>query len=186
MPPRNRSAAAVQPAALAIVSVPIGELIPYIGNARLHSDAQVAQIAASIQEFGFNVPVLVDAKGSIVAGHGRVQAAQRLGMDLVPAIRLGHLTPAQVRAYRLADNQIALNSTWDDSILAAELRALAAEDFDLALTGFDDSALQQLLAGGGSGGGGDPDADAPEPPAVPVSRLAVSIDACAGARKACL
>jgi len=169
MPPSSRAAAAPEP--LAIVSVPIAELAPYAGNARMHSDDQVAQIAASINEFGFNVPVLVDAKGSIVAGHGRVLAAQRLAMDHVPVIRLGHLTPAQVRAFRLADNQIALNSTWDDSILAAELRALAAEGFNLDLVGFDDSALQELLAPSSPRGTTDPDADAPEPPAVPVSRL---------------
>ena len=156
---------------LVVVLEPTANLVPYAGNARLHSDAQVAQIAASINEFGFNVPVLVDAKGSIVAGHGRVLAAQRLGMDHVPVIRLGHLTPAQVRAYRLADNQIALNSSWDESILAAELRALAAEDFNLSLVGFDDSALQELLAPASPRGTTDPDADAPEPPAVPVSRL---------------
>lgn len=175
MPPRRPRAAAPTPqdggATLAIVSVPIADLAPYAGNARMHSDDQVAQIAASINEFGFNVPVLVDAKGSIVAGHGRVQAAQRLGMDVVPVIRLGHLTPAQVRAYRLADNQIALNSSWDDSILAAELRALAAEGFDMGVVGFDDAELQRLMAGTGGTGHGDPDADAPEPPANPVSRL---------------
>ncbi len=173
MPPRTRRRAppaATPNTALAIVSMPIGELIPYIGNARLHSTAHIEQIAASIKEFGFNVPVLVDATGSIVAGHGRVQAAQRLGMSSVPTIRLGHLTPAQVRAYRLADNQIALNSSWDESILAAELRALAAQDFDLGLLGFDDSSIQSLLKLPPAGGTGDPDADAPALPVVPVSR----------------
>jgi DNA modification methylase len=154
---------------LVVVLEPTANLVPYAGNARLHSDAQVAQIAASINEFGFNVPVLVDAKGSIVAGHGRVLAAQRLGMDHVPVIRLGHLTPAQVRAYRLADNQIALNSTWDESVLAAELRALAGDDFNLSLLGFDDSALQQLLAGTTTGATREADDDAPEPPAHPVT-----------------
>ena len=156
---------------LVVVLEPTANLVPYAGNARLHSDAQVAQIAASINEFGFNVPVLVDAKGSIVAGHGRVLAAQRLGMEQVPVIRLGHLTPAQVRAYRLADNQIALNSTWDESVLAAELRALAGDDFNLSLLGFDDSALQQLLAGTTTGATREADDDAPEPPANPVTRL---------------
>jgi len=156
---------------LVVVLEPTANLVPYAGNARLHSDAQVAQIAASINEFGFNVPVLVDAKGSIVAGHGRVLAAQRLGMEQVPVIRLGHLTAAQVRAYRIADNQIALNSTWDESVLAAELRALAGDDFNLSLLGFDDSSIQALLALPPAGGTGDPDADAPEAPANPVSRL---------------
>lgn len=156
---------------LAVESVRTADLIPYAANARMHSDKQVEQIAASIKEFGFNVPILVDAKWAIVAGHGRVLAAQRLGMDYVPTIRLGHLSHAQARAYRLADNQIALNSTWDDSLLAVELRALAAEDFNLALVGFDDVALQILLAGPATDSTEDPDVDAPEPPTNPVSRL---------------
>lgn len=168
---RPASKPARQWTASAIQQWPTASLVPYAANARTHSDAQVAQIAASIREFGFVNPVLVDEAGEIIAGHGRALAAQHLGLASVPVIRLGHLTPGQVRAYRLADNQIALNSSWDDSILAAELRALAAEDFDLGLLGFDDSALQQLMAGTATAGTGDPDADAPEPPANPVSRL---------------
>src|SRR5215210_5433742 len=106
---------------LAVVALPLAALVPYAENARTHSDAQVAQIAASIAEFGFVNPVLVDAAGVLVAGHGRVMAAKRLGLASVPAIRLDHLTEAQARALRLADNQIALNSGWDETLLAAEI-----------------------------------------------------------------
>jgi len=106
---------------LQVTSVAVAALVPYAENARTHSEAQVAQIAASIAEFGFVNPVLVDAAGVLVAGHGRVMAAKRLGMAVVPAIRLAHLTEAQARALRLADNQIALNSGWDEALLAAEI-----------------------------------------------------------------
>ncbi|WP_426954127.1 site-specific DNA-methyltransferase [Muricoccus radiodurans] len=148
-------------------------LLPYAGNARTHPPEQVAQIAASIAEFGFNVPVLVDDTGVLVAGHGRVLAARELGLDAVPAIRLGHLTPAQLRAYRLADNQIALNAGWDEAVLAQELRGLQDESFDLGLVGFGQEELDRLLAPddvAGDAQAGDPDAPAPEPPANPVSR----------------
>jgi len=141
---------------------------------RQHPPEQVAQLAASIGEFGFNVPVLVDDAGVLIAGHGRVLAAKALGLEEVPAIRLGHLTEAQARAFRLADNQLALNSTWDESLLAAELRALRTDDFDLGLVGFDNATLDRLLAETATDGaaptGGDPDAPAPEPPAVPITR----------------
>jgi hypothetical protein len=134
----------------------------------------VAQIAGSIAEFGFVNPVLVDAAGVLVAGHGRVLAAKRLGLASVPAIRLAHLTEAQARALRLADNQIALNSGWDEALLAAELARIRDDGFDLALLGFDQAALDALLADAGldgdTGGGADEDAPAPEPPPVPVTR----------------
>jgi ParB-like chromosome segregation protein Spo0J len=97
---------------LQIEMMPVASLAPYAANARLHPTEQVAQLAASIGEFGFNVPVLVDDAGVLIAGHGRVLAARALGLEEVPAIRLGHLTEAQARAYRLADNQLALNSAW--------------------------------------------------------------------------
>ena len=159
---------------LRVETMPVAALAPYAANARLHSTEQVAQLAASIAEFGFNVPVLVDDAGVLIAGHGRVLAAKALGLQEVPAIRLGHLTEAQARAYRLADNQLALNSTWDESLLAAELRALRTEEFDLGLIGFDGAALDRLLADAppeaAGTAGGDPDAPAPEPPAAPVSR----------------
>ena len=154
--------------------MPVASLAAYAANARMHPSEQVAQLAASIAEFGFNVPVLVDDAGVLIAGHGRVLAAKALGLDAMPAIRLGHLTEAQARAFRLADNQLALNSTWDESLLAAELRELRADEFDLGLIGFDQAALDRLLAdaaGDDAGGaGGDPDAPAPEPPVVPVTR----------------
>ena len=106
---------------LHVTSLPVAALVPYAENARTHSDTQVAQIAASIAEFGFVNPVLVDAAGVLVAGHGRVLGAKRLGMTAVPAIRLQHLSEAQARALRLADNQIALNSGWDEDLLATEI-----------------------------------------------------------------
>ena len=159
---------------LRVETMPVAALAPYAANARLHPTEQVAQLAASIAEFGFNVPVLVDDAGVLIAGHGRVLAAKALGLLEVPAIRLGHLSEAQARAYRLADNQLALNSTWDESLLAAELQALRTEEFDLGLIGFDGAMLDRLLADAAPDapgtGGGDPDAPAPEPPAAPVTR----------------
>lgn len=135
-----------------IEQIPISSLIPYAQNARLHSRGQVEQIAASIKEFGFNVPILIDASNTLVAGHGRVLAAQQLGYTEVPTIRLGHLTATQARAYRLADNQIALNAAWDESLLAAELRGLDAEDFDLTLLGFSAEDIDAIMAGVGDTG----------------------------------
>ncbi len=155
---------------LAVLPMPVASLVPYAANARTHSDAQVAQIAASIAEFGFVNPVLVDAVGVLVAGHGRVLAAKRLGMTSVPAIRLAHLTEAQARALRLADNQIALNSGWDEALLATELARIRDEGIvDLDVLGFSGLELDQLLA---AADGGDADAadEAPPLPAVAVSR----------------
>src|ERR1700676_4739810 len=120
---------------------PIEKLIPYARNPRTHSDAQVAQIAASIAEFGFNNPILVDTKDGIIAGHGRLLAARKLQLTEVPVIVLDHLTEAQKRAYILADNQLALNAGWDDTLLAAELAALRQENFDVSLIGFEDAEL---------------------------------------------
>jgi DNA modification methylase len=119
-------------------------LIPYAKNARTHSDEQVAQIAGSIKEFGFNNPVLVDKDNSIIAGHGRLMAARKLGMDKVPVVQLGHMTEAQRKAYVLADNRIALNSGWDTSMLSLELQELK-NDIDLSLLGFDADELDALL-----------------------------------------
>src|SRR5450631_2595985 len=124
----------------------IDRLIPYARNPRTHSDAQVAQIAASIAAFGFNNPILVDTKAGIIAGHGRLLAARKLQLAEVPVIVLDHLSEAQKRAYILADNQLALNAGWDDTLLAAELAALQQEDFDLSLIGFEDAELARLLA----------------------------------------
>jgi ParB-like chromosome segregation protein Spo0J len=119
-------------------------LIPYAKNARTHSDEQVAQIAGSIKEFGFNNPVLVDKDNSIIAGHGRLMAARKLGMDKVPVVQLGHMTEAQRKAYVLADNRIALNSGWDAGMLTLELQDLK-DDIDLSLLGFDPDELDALL-----------------------------------------
>jgi DNA modification methylase len=119
-------------------------LIPYAKNARTHSDEQVAQIAGSIKEFGFNNPVLVDKDNSVIAGHGRLMAARKLGMDKVPVVQLGHMTEAQRKAYVLADNRIALNSGWDAGMLSLELQDLK-DDIDLSLLGFDPDELDALL-----------------------------------------
>ena len=147
---------------------PLARLIPHARNARTHSEAQVAQIAGSIAEFGFVNPVLVGADGVIVAGHGRVMAARKLGLTEAPVIVLAHLTPTQRRALMIADNQIASQAGWNDEMLAAELAALKDDNFDLELLGFDDADLDRLLAGTFEEGE-DPD-EAPEPPTDPISR----------------
>src|SRR5216683_1224545 len=116
----------------------IEKLIPYARNPRTHSDAQIAQIAASIAAFGFNNPILVDTKAGIIAGHGRLLAARKLQLEEVPVIVLDHLTETQKRAYIIADNQLALNAGSDEDMLRVELAALQEENFDVALIGFDD------------------------------------------------
>ncbi len=144
-------------------------LIPYARNSRTHSEAQVAQIAGSIREFGFTNPVLIDAENGIIAGHGRIMAAQKLGLAEVPCIRLDHLTETQRKAYVIADNKLALNSGWDETMLALELAELQDDNFDLSLTGFDESELADLLAETIEGET-DPD-EVPEPPVNPVTVL---------------
>ena len=126
---------------------PISALIPYARNARTHSEEQVAQIVASIEEFGWTNPVLVDEKGGIVAGHGRVLAAKQLGIEQVPCIKLAGLTEAQKRAYVIADNKLALNAGWDEDLLRLELSELKGLDFDLDLIGFDEAELADILLG---------------------------------------
>ena len=126
---------------------PTAKLIPYARNARTHSEDQVAQIAASIAEFGFTNPILAGSDGVIVAGHGRLAAAQKLGLELVPVVVLDHLTPIQRRALVIADNRIAENAGWDWDVLRVELDALQLEGFDLDITGFDADALADLIAG---------------------------------------
>ena len=128
-----------------IEQVKIDKLIPYARNSRTHSDAQVAQIAASIKEFGFTNPVLIDETGSIIAGHGRVMAARKLAITDVPSIRLTHLTDAQKKAYIIADNKLALNAGWDDEMLAVELTDLKDMGFDLDLTGFSTDEIKLLF-----------------------------------------
>jgi ParB-like chromosome segregation protein Spo0J len=153
----------------AIETWPVERLKPYARNARTHSEDQVARIAGSLVEYGWTNPVMVADDGEIVAGHGRLLAAQYLGLSEVPVIRLSHLTPAQVRAYRIADNRFAELAGWDDELLASELHALNAEGFDLDMTGFDGAELDRLLAPLDDEGAADEEA-IPEPPANPVSR----------------
>lgn len=128
-----------------IEMLPIGGLTPYERNSRTHSPIQIKQIEASIKEFGFTNPVLVDGKNGIIAGHGRVVAARGLGIDVVPCIRLNHLTPAQKRAYIIADNQLAITAGWDFDVLAAEIDALNDEGFDVDLLGFSQEELNEML-----------------------------------------
>lgn len=121
------------------------DLIPYARNARKHSDAQVTQIAASIQEFGFNAPIAVDKNNVVIYGHGRLLAAKKLGLETVPTVSLEHLTENQRKAYILADNQIALNSTWDDAFLQLELTELKESEYDLNKIGFSTDELDSML-----------------------------------------
>lgn len=130
---------------------PLDKLIPYARNARTHSPEQVAQIAASIKEFGFNNPILVDGENGVIAGHGRLLAAQKLGLDKVPCIELAHLSETQKRAYILADNKLAENADWDDAFLALELKDLSL-DIDIKDLGFNVDEINRLLpdeVGGG-------------------------------------
>ena len=150
---------------------PVAKLIPYARNARTHSDEQVAQIAASIAEFGFTNPILTGADGVIVAGHGRLAAAQKLAMEMVPVVVLEHLSPTQRRALVIADNRIAENAGWDETMLRVEMEALQLDDFDMSLTGFDADALAELMAGGGGDESGNTDDDdVPEVQETPISR----------------
>lgn len=121
------------------------DLIPYANNSRVHSDEQVNQIAASIKEFGFLNPIIVDGDNGIIAGHGRVMAANKLGVKELPCVDASHLSPAQKKAYVIADNKIALNSDWDNDLLRVELEGLQELDFDLSLTGFNEDELGDLL-----------------------------------------
>jgi DNA modification methylase len=151
---------------------PITRLVPYARNARTHSDAQIAQIAASIAEFGFTTPILAGSDGVIVAGHGRLAAARKLGLTTVPVVALDHLTPTQRRALVIADNRIAENAGWDDAMLRIELEEIQQEGFDLDLTGFDADALDDLLAGDEPEHSGQTDDEAvPDAPEEPVSKL---------------
>jgi DNA modification methylase len=150
---------------------PIDRLRPYERNPRTHSEMQVDQIAASMVEFGWTNPVLVDEQGGILAGHGRLLAARKLGLPEVPVIRFEHLSEAQKRAYLIADNQLALQAGWDDALLAEELAWLRDERFDLDLVGFDATELERLLALADGEAGSDEDEDeVPEPPDEPVSK----------------
>jgi DNA modification methylase len=149
---------------------PLERLVPYARNARTHSAAQVAQIAASIAEFGFTNPILVDSTDGIVAGHGRLLAARKLGLTEVPVIVLDHLSETQRRAYVLADNRLALSAGWDDDLLAAELVALESEGFDLGVVGFSEHELADLLATPEQAPATAAEEDVPLPPATAVTQ----------------
>jgi len=147
---------------------PVANLVPYARNSRTHSAAQVDKIAASIKEFGFLNPVIVDGENGIIAGHGRILAAQKLGLETVPTIEAAHLTDAQRKAYIIADNRLALDAGWDDEMLRVELQDLDAVDFDLTLTGFDLDEIAALTADEPTEGLTDEDA-VPEVPEQPVT-----------------
>ena len=150
---------------------PTAKLVPYARNARTHSEEQVAQIAASIVEFGFTNPILAGSDGVIVAGHGRLAAAQKLGLDTVPVVVLDHLTPTQRRALIIADNRIAENAGWDDAMLRIELQSLQEDGFNLDITGFDADALAEIMAGEETTVDGNTDEDAiPELSETAISR----------------
>jgi ParB-like chromosome segregation protein Spo0J len=128
-----------------IENIKTSDLIPYARNAKKHDAAQVSKLAGSIREFGFNNPVLIDKDNGIIAGHGRVMAAQSLSLDTVPCIRLGHLTDTQRRAYILADNRLAeIGGGWDEEMLKLELAELAALDIDVTEIGFDETAIPEM------------------------------------------
>jgi ParB-like chromosome segregation protein Spo0J len=155
-----------------IKMTPVAQLAPYTGNARTHSDEQITQIAASITEFGFTNPILTGADNVIIAGHGRLLAAQKLGIDTVPVIVLDHLSEAQRRALVIADNKLAENTGWDEALLRTELAALDDMDFDLDLMGFSDEELDGLLGDLEDPALGETEGedDVPETPEDPVSR----------------
>jgi hypothetical protein len=151
----------------------VGQLTPCERNARKHPRKQIRQIADSIQAFGFTCPVLIDEANEIVAGHGRVAAAKLLGLPEVPALRISHLSPAQKRAYLIADNAIAAKAGWDRQVLALELQALIDVDFEVGLTGFEMDEIQIILDGHDQARQGDTDAEAELPrstPRPPISR----------------
>ena len=170
------SAVKIAPALANRIEVwPVERLVPYAKNARTHSDEQVAQIAASVAEFGFNNPVLVDTSAGIIAGHGRVLAARKLGMDQVPVVVLDHLSETQKRAFIIADNRISENARWDDAILRGEVGELKDAELDLALLGFSENELTALLAEVAaetpvSGEEEAPEEEIPEVPVEPVTR----------------
>ena len=157
---------------LQVVRWPVERLIPYIRNARTHSDEQVAQIAASIAEFGWTSPILTGSDGIIIAGHARLLAARKLGMTEVPVIVLDHLTQTQRRALVLADNRLALNAGWDEEMLRVELESLQEDGFHLDIVGFTDEEIENLLRDPEAPVKGQTDEDAvPEEPEHAVTQL---------------
>ncbi len=159
------------PESYGIERVEVSALTAFSGNPRTHSDTQIDQIAASIREFGWTNPILIDAAGTIIAGHGRLAAATRLGLAQVPVIRLGHLSDAQRKALIIADNQLALNAGWDEAALSNLIRELDAEKFELDLLGFESADLDRYLAGLEDQGAAEAEeGELPEVPVVPTSR----------------
>ena len=156
----------------------IETLIPFARNPRTHSEAQIAKLASSIVEFGWTQPILVDGSNGIIAGHGRLAAARKLDLLEVPVIELGHLTPAQKRAYVIADNRLALDAGWDEELLSLELAELSEAGYDLTMTGFSNEEIEELLVGAEQAlqdeSPDEPEDDAadevPEAPSNPVSR----------------
>ena len=128
-----------------IEELKIKDLIPYSGNTRTHDQKQIMQIASSIKEFGFTNPVLIDGANGVIAGHGRLLAAKKLAIEIVPCLRLGHLTDAQRRAYIIADNKLALNAGWNDESLKAEFEQLMSDGVDLEITGFSEKEIEKLF-----------------------------------------
>jgi site-specific DNA-methyltransferase (adenine-specific) len=153
-----------------IQEIEIEKLIPYARNSRTHSDEQVAQIAASIREFGWTNPILVDGEAGIIAGHGRLAAARKLGLKKIPVIELSHLSPTQKKALIIADNKLALNAGWDNDMLMLEIEELELEGFDLDLTGFDEDEINALKPEQVTEGLTDEDA-VPEAPEEPKTKL---------------
>ena len=149
----------------------VESLIPYVNNSRKHSDEQVAQIAASIKEFGWTNPILVDGDNGIIAGHGRLMAARKLDMDKVPVIELAHLTPSQRKALIIADNRLALNAEWDTQMLTLELNDLLKDDFGLDILGFGAEELDALLNPIKETEGLTDEDEVPEPPPEPITKI---------------
>lgn len=155
---------------LKVVYRAVSELIPYARNARTHSDEQVARIAASIKEFGWTNPILIDGSKGIIAGHGRVLAARKLGLEKVPTIELSGLTEAQKRAYILSDNRLALDAGWDEEMLKLEFAELEKEGFELSKTGFSDEEIREMMADLDREVDGVEDVETPEPPKNPKTK----------------
>lgn len=155
---------------LKVVYRDVSELIPYARNARTHSDEQIERIAASIKEFGWTNPILIDGESGIIAGHGRVLAARKLGLERVPTIELSGLTEAQKRAYILTDNRLALDAGWDEEMLKLEFAELEKEGFELSKTGFSDEEINEMMADLDREVDGVEDVETPEPPKNPKTK----------------
>lgn len=155
---------------LKVVYRDVSELIPYARNARTHSDEQIERIAASIKEFGWTNPILIDGESGIIAGHGRVLAARKLGLEKVPTIELSGLTEEQKRAYILADNRLALDAGWDEEMLKLEFAELEKEGFELSKTGFSDEEINEMMADLDREVDGVEDVETPEPPKNPKTK----------------